>query len=61
MDKEIIDMIEEVLVANLNVCKMLKNETLDVQGEGTILIVKNLKTMADDILGTNKTTYRVSL
>ena len=61
MNKEIIDMIEEVLVANLNVCKMLKNESLDTQGEGTMLIVKNLKIMADDILKTGKTTYTVKL
>lgn len=54
-------MIEEVLASNLAVCKMLKNESLDTQEEGTMMIVKNLKIMADDILGINKTTYTVNL
>ena len=60
-NERILTMIEEVLASNLAVCKMLKNESLDTQEEGTMMIVKNLKIMADDILGINKTIYTVNL
>tara|TARA_R100000808_G_scaffold9836_3_gene26637 strand:- start:18092 stop:18280 length:189 start_codon:yes stop_codon:yes gene_type:complete len=60
-DKEIIDMIEEVLEANLQVCKMIRNENLKSQKEATMLIVRSLKKMADNIIEDDKAMYKVRI
>lgn len=60
-NKEIIDMIEEVLEANLKVCQMIRNENLNSQKEATMLIVRSLKKMADNIISDEESVYKIRI
>jgi len=60
-DKEIIDMIEEVLEANLKVCQMIRSENLSSQKEATMLIVRSLKKMADNIISDEESVYKIRI
>ena len=60
-NKEIIDMIEEVLEANLKVCQMIRNENLNSQKEATMLIVRSLKKMADNIISEEESVYKIRI
>ena len=60
-NKEIIDMIEEVLEANLKVCQMIRNENLNSQKEATMLIVRSLKKMAYNIISDEESVYKIRI